>query len=498
MNNSLIGKIEVQFYDKDNNLKRVVNGKNTVTTQGVKRLCEVLTQGFKNGNIVTENLSGIKLNTFPNGQNSVGLNIVEWQDKEFSTFEYSENIQGLNQANNLFADGENGDYAYFEKDNSLNDKMSDFYFPAKENELNNKDNSGWVADLGLKHIFRKEFCFTTKEVVLCDDFGVPYTNVKYNSLKITDKDGNVLEEEKDYDVLDWGDYDTPPKILFLDEKLLNSPLFLSYSYFNVPNVPIVGFCFDCVCTGDEVEASKNFISGWSWSLNQGKSKLPHLFPNLSGGISGNSISIINNEVSSNGMHQAVWFTPNNTNEKRFYIHSYPYGVVNPTQLVWYGHLQNNSKCYFKNFSLLGMELPKLGPQVIELGSGDKTPTPNDTSLTSPISNTKMIIHHKRNDGTDSIKFEVKLGFDDCNSDEYIKEIGLFFPQNDDVFYSDDNYWNKHHNQDISGKNKIVKFDGINRNKCNTMFSHGLFETPWKKKKDEKVTIIYTVQINWGK
>ena len=61
--NSLIGKIEVQFYDKDNNLKKIVKGKNTVTHKGIKRICEILTQGLKNGVSVTESIDGIPLNT---------------------------------------------------------------------------------------------------------------------------------------------------------------------------------------------------------------------------------------------------------------------------------------------------------------------------------------------------------------------------------------------------------------------------------------------------
>ena len=37
--NSLIGKIEIQIYDKNDNLKKIVKGKNTVTHKGIKRIC---------------------------------------------------------------------------------------------------------------------------------------------------------------------------------------------------------------------------------------------------------------------------------------------------------------------------------------------------------------------------------------------------------------------------------------------------------------------------
>ena len=502
MNNSLIGKIEVQFYDKENNLKRVVNGKNTITHKGIKRLCEILTQGFKKTFVETESLHEVPLDTLSNQQKSMGLNIVEWKNKENTTFSYSENIKGFEQTSNLFKDNnQSADYAYTSKNSFVSDNLKSFYFPSESSEIT-KDNSGWVCDLGLKNIYRKEFVFTQNPTYLCEDFGVPYTNIKYKSLKMIDESGYELQEGVDYDVLDWGDCETPPQIYFYKDdddnyKFLNVPLYLTYSYFNVPKVPIVGFTFDCFCSDDGTIAAKNFISGWSWSLNQGKSKLPHLFPNLSGCMSGNAISTIDNNVLSNNMHQAVWFTPLGQNEKRFYIHSYPYGVINPTQLVWYAHLQNDSKCYFKNFSLLTMELPKFGPQVIQLGSGKNQPSPDDTKLTSPIPDTKMLISHNVSNNVDSVKFELKLGFENCNSDSEIAEIGLFFSEDDDTFYSDSEYWNNYHHKDISGNNRIVKFDGINKDKCNTMFSHGLFETPWKKKKDEKVTIIYTVQINWG-
>lgn len=500
MKNSLIGKIEVQFYDKSNNLTRVVKGKNTVTTAGIKRLCEILTQGFKKGICETEDLGGTPINTLSNKQNSVGLNVIEWKDKENSTFDYSQNIKGFEQTKNLFKDNnQGGDYAYISKDNLVSDTLKDFYFP-NEDGKNDKNTSGWVCDLGLKHIYKKEFMFTKNPTYLCEDFGVPYTNVKYKSLKMIDDKGYTLKEGVDYEILNWGDYKTPPEIYFLKNEnneitYLNVPLYLTYSYFNVPEVPIIGFSFDCICDAEGAVAAKNFISGWSWSLNQGKSKLPHLFPNLSGCPSGNSIST--NEVVSNGMHQAVWFTSLGQNEKRFYIHSYPYGVINPTQLVWYAHLQNNSKCYFKNFSLLGMELPKLGPQVIKLGSGTGVPTITDKKLFEEIANSVMPIKTKRNDGIGNVKFEIKLGFDDCNSDKEITEIGLFFPDGDEAFYSNDEYWNSYHEKDISGNNRIVKFGDVNKKECNTMFSHGLFETPWKKKNDEKVTIVYTVEINWG-
>ena len=139
----------------------------------------------------------------------------------------------------------------------------------------------------------------------------------------------------------------------MKDKYLNVSLFLTYSYFNVPNIPIIGFSFDCVNEANAQEAAKNLIAGWSWSLNQGKSKLPHLFPNLSGCPSGNSLTSWGN-FSYNSSHQAIWYNPFGQEEKRFYIHSYPYAVINPTQLVWYAHLYNDKKCYFKNFSLLGV------------------------------------------------------------------------------------------------------------------------------------------------
>jgi hypothetical protein len=274
--NSLEGKIEVKIYDKNNNLKRVVQGKNSVTNAGIKRLCEILTQGIRNGLTETERLTNVPLNTLPNGQNSIGVNVVEWKDKEKSTFDFSENIMGLNESAVMFQENNSGDYSIVTKGDLAT--STNFYYPNKDGK-NDKNTSGWVCDLGLKHIYKKEFMFSQNPVYLCDDYGVGYTNVKYNSLKIIDKKGYTLESGVDYEVLSWGDYNSSPELYFLKDKYLNVSLFLTYSYFNVPNIPIIGFSFDCVNEANAQEAAKNLIAGWSWSLNQGKSKLPHLFGN---------------------------------------------------------------------------------------------------------------------------------------------------------------------------------------------------------------------------
>ena len=489
--NSLIGKIEVQFFDKDNNLKKIVKGKNTVTHKGIKRICEILTQGLKNGVSVTESIDGIPLNTLTNGQNSIGLNIIEWKDKEYTTFDYNENILGLNQSSVMFGKNYDGNYSYMTKNSEVPDDLKDFYFPKGEKT------SGWICDLGLKHKVNELYLFSSNPCY------INTVNVKYDSLIIKTVNGKKLVENEDYKVLSYGDYENFPKIQ-LNQEYLNVELYFSYSYFNVPNIPIVGFCFDSVCDNTGINSARNFISGWSWSLNQGKSRLPHFFPNLSGCPSGNANTFMDSQSIYNNTHQAIWFNPFGEKEKRFYFHTYPYGVINPTQLAWYSHLYNNSKCYFKNFSLLGVSLPKLGPQVIKLGSGTGNVSADDTDLFIPLNSNEILIKNKRNNGVDSVTFEIKLDFNDCNSYEEITEIGLFFPENEDVFYSDSDYWNNSvenggsgkNNEHISGKNRIVKFDGINKDKCNTMFSHGLFETPWTKNKDERVTIIYTVKINW--
>ena len=493
--NSLEGKIEVKIYDNENNLKRVVKGKNTVTTKGLKRICEILTQGIKNGVSVTQSIDGTPLNTLRNGENSFGINMIEWKEKEFTTFEFSENIFGLNQSDSMF--GKNENYSFMTKNDKVKDDFDQFHFPVGKNQ------KGWVADFGIKHIINKEYIFSSNPSF------IPQTNIKYNSLTLKLADGTILSQEKiddkepDYTITSYGDYEDYLE-LYISEKYFNVPIYVSYSYFNVPKTPIVGFSFDSVCTETGTSNTKNFIAGWSWSLDQGKSHLPCFFPNLSGQPSGNS----NTSMDSNGVydrtHQMAWYNPFGQIEKRFFMHSYPYAVINPTQLAWYSHLYNTSKCYFKNFSLLGVDMPKLGPQVIKLGTGTGTPTKNDSELFSPIESTKTLIQYKRNDGIDTITFEIKLGFDECNSEEEFTEIGLFFPENEDVFYSDADYWNKSveeggsgkNDKYISGKNRIVKFDGVNKNHCNTMFSHGLFEKPWTKQKNERITIIYTVKVNW--
>ena len=502
---SIIGKINVQIYDKENNLKKTVSGKNTITYNGIKRICDILTQGRRNGISITESIDGLPLNTLPNGQNSIGLNMVEWKDKKYTTLEFSENKSGINQVSSLFSTNhDNSNYAFMKKSNDVKDNLNFFYFPntinnddienLSEEEIRNK--SGLVFDLGLKHIYRQEhYCNELNFYIDC-------CNVKYNSLIIEDFYGNKLNEGIDYKVLSWGNYENKPEIVITNTNAYkNQTLYLSYSYFNVPQVPIVGFSFDCMCTEEGIKNAQNFISGWSWSLDQGKTRLPNFFPNLSGCPSGNSNTSIDNKI--NNVHQSVWFNPYGQKETRFYFHTYPYAVINPTQLAWYFHLQNEEKCYFKNFSFLTMDLPKLGPQAIKLGNSNKPPTADDEKLNSLIVGSETLINCKFNNSSNEIKFEIVLDYDECVCED-VKEIGLFYPENDEAFYSDADYWNNSienngcgkNNNNISSTNKIVKFNGINLKDCNKMFSHGLFSESWSKTKDERVTIIYTVKINW--
>ena len=68
---------------------------------------------------------------------------------------------------------------------------------------------------------------------------------------------------------------------------------------------------------------------------------------------------------------------------------------------------------------------------------------------------------------------------------------MFFSEDDD-YYEKDAHWNREYNLN---NNCIVKILG-KPNKSDIMFSHGRFDTPWKKTSQEKVVIVYKLKINF--
>lgn len=502
----LNGEIIVKIFDKEDNLKKVIHGNNTITTSGLKRISEMLTYGLKNNLSISETIGNYEYKTLHSidflGSNddSLCVNIIEWKEKNKTTFDFSPlRDQGLINRNAMFKNID-GFYTTIEKDENLLDNFDYFYFP-KQNGILEEDRqtSGWISDLGLNHVISQEHIFI-QNIGIINGY-----NVKFNSISIKDENETILQEGVDYEILSLGDNENHPTISLVD-YWLNKKLYISYSWFDVPNTPIIGFCFDHFTDAIQgISSSQNFISGWSWSLDQGKSRMNPFFPNVSGCPSGPSNIRMDQYGSYNKMQSNSWYSSWGGVKKTFFFNSLPWAVKNPTQLAWYSHTNNNYQRYFENFSLLGISAPKLGPHAIKLGTGENvSPNASDTDLNMPIESTKKAITNRRNDGESIISFEVKLDFNEAVSTIPFTEIGLYFPESDDVFFSDDEYWNETtenggsgKNSDfISGNNKIVKLSKIKEKDCNMMFSHGKFDVPWTKSNDERISIIYKIRMIW--
>ena len=311
---SIEGTFTAKIYNKSGDLVSEKHGKNSLSKEGFKRICKILVQGFSgkygSESLVKTSSGGI----FPDSD-SVNLKILEWKDRKESTF------NSYLLSDDMFQD----DKETIFNQSSLFQKLS--------------------CDFGQRIIYNEEYVFDEYSTCAIDCY-----NVKFGSIIIRTKEGVELVEGTDFTVLDYGDYKTKPT-LSISNSYYNVNLYITYTYFSIPSKPIVGFCFDYCCSQNvtnETQASlaaQNFISGWAWSLSQGKDYLPCFFPNVSGLPSGSS----NFPQNSLSTHSNSWFSMSGENVKRYYFTSLPWGVINPTQLAWYFNKNINITGYFSNF-----------------------------------------------------------------------------------------------------------------------------------------------------
>lgn len=498
----LTGTITARVYDEEGNLKRTHVARNVVTTLGINRLIDMLIDGYNQtypkyyGDWVSNGWQRSTLHCewdFDGGKDGevFGVNIIDWPARSKSTFVRSTsagNLGGVYNPDYMF---NNNKYQYA---NFYNNWSNGGGYWAPQGE-----NYGWICDFGITDISGESF--TSPDT--SNYYNLLNKNIKYGSLILQNSARTVTYTPTTDYLFTLGDGDTYGTIKLVNPALTNTTLKVSYAWFDVPQVPIVGFAIDCSAPGGAWNKLAHFHA-FRWSLNQGQSRTYPFFPNRVGAPRHGWQQHYNNDSTNAWPFYHAFSmqgTENYYNPRTFFMNSLPWAVKNPTQLAWFGWAYNESKWIYE-FQLLGYKMPKMGVHAIGLGTGNGVPDSSDTALFSP-SITKVTQSKSRNGGTSGLEIKAYLDFSEGNGVTFT-EAGLFYPSNDSVYFKEDTFWsgnaasggaNMHYNH-ISGSNKILKLSPLASSDFDKLASHAMYDTPWSKTSAERVELIYNLNVGW--
>jgi hypothetical protein len=483
------GMVRAEVFDEAGNLVSTHFSKNTITTAGFARMIDMLIDGYDSGypyassNNPVDDISMIHdYNSFAGANYDgeiFGVNVAEWPARQKSSFKmsgtyvsdaYIKNAQGA-FSNNLDS---------FTELCSFDDGTCSI-------NPGNDWQQGWICDLGIDTVSY------TKVVADNNYFNLNNKNIKYGSIEVKNSSGTTLTPATDY-LFTIGDMDNYGTLKIISSDMVGQTISISYKWYDVPTVPIVGVMLDWAYNGNGYRNSLSFIS---YSLNQGKSRTMPVLPNYSGTMRhpGNIWNGYNGTWGADKLH----VVPQSQRREYCYTHL-PWAVKNPTQLAFFGNSYAGAK-YLNNIQLLTYKMPKPGIHAMALGTGTGTTSATDTSL---FSKTLAIpVYFKGYSDTTKFVMEGYVDFNQGN-DQTITEVGLCYPSKDDIYFKSDNFYNNSisdggcgvHNNHISGNAKIYKLGNIETEDCDILATHALFDTPITKNSSRRVRISYEFNMTW--
>ena len=493
------GVITVRIYDEENRLKRVHRAVNTVTTQGLNRLLDMIIDGFNqtypksfgdwNDDTWQKSAFHNKHDNYfkPDGipGEIFGVDVVNWPGRNKSTFtRHGDYINYVHDPDNMFNNNPNN-YANFYH----NAQWNEYWTPSVGNTMQ----GGWIMDMGITDVSDEEFTAGDNTSY----HNLNNKNLYYENIVVKDSTGaTTYTEGVDYE-WDCGDGDTYGSVKLINSNLIGEVLKVSYSWYDVPQVPIVGFA---------VDAGSN-TSGWgyrchfnafNWSLDQGETRTYPFFPNNNG------------SPRHNGWEGYYWDRPwpagwhaksGQFFPLTYFFNSLPFAVKNPVQMGWFGQNQDQDKWIY-NFELLTMNMPKLGVHAIGLGSGSGTPGAGDTVLFNE--EIKKVTTSKDRNGTSQMVIKTEIDYSEGNGITFT-EAGLFYTSDDYAYFKEDKFWNETeanggagtHSEHIKGSNGILRLSNLEAGDFDKLASHAMFDVPWSKNSSERMDITYELNITWG-
>ena len=491
----LTGTLTANVYDESGKLvgRHVAN--NVVTTNGINRLIDVIIDGCNQtnplgtGDYTSNNwqLSTLSNNTDFNSQNGeiFGVNVLNWTGKSKSTFLASSNLSYITgYVDNTDVMFGNNPYLYA---NWHDGEWNTYWCP-------NGQTGGWIADLGLTTVTNETF--TAPDIA--NYYALQNKNLKVSTLTLKNSAlTTTYTSGTDY-LWTTGDGDNYGTIKLLNASLIGATLKATYQWFDVPQVPIVGFVMDAGANlGATGWSSRSFFHSFRWSLDQGNSRTNTFLPNWSGSPRGPGWT--------DYLWDVMWTTGlyiTDSVSHSYFMHHLPWAVKNPTQIAFFGNNQDQDKYVFR-FDLLGYKVPKLGLHGIALGTGTGTPSQSDTALFNP-SIQKVTVSKNKDSSSNFLTLNSYLDFNEGNGQTFT-EAGLLYPSSDSVYFNTDKFWSGStaaggsgfHSPYISGTNGILRLDSIDPGDLDQLATHAMFNTPWTKNSSQRVELIYTLNITWS-
>lgn len=491
------GRIVARVYDEDGSLKRVHTADNIATTEGINMLTDMILDGYNQtypkayGDFndptwqksALHNRNEFTVDGMPG--EIFGVDVIDWPARHKSTFtrhgDYNHYVSNPDRMFNNYP----YDYANFWH----NAQWNQYWSPSADNSMQ----GGWIVDLGVTDVADEEFTAP-------DNTGyhnLQNKNLYYENIIVKSGDGStVYEEGVDYE-WDCGDGDTYGSIKLVNQNLIGQTLLVSYTWYDVPQVPIVGFALDAGSNTTSGWDSRTNFNAFNWSLNQGESRTYPFFPNNNGSP---------RHIGWQGYKwdwpwPAAWHAQDNTQlPLTYFFNSLPYAVKNPVQMGWFGQNYDHDK-HIYNFELLTFNMPKLGIHAIGLGSGSGTPSSGDADLFHP--EVKKITTSKGNNGIDTMTIKTIIDYNEANGILFT-EAALFYPEDEYAYFKEDTFWSRSsaeggagtHSDYIKGSNKILKMTSLDPEDCSKMVSHAMYDEPWSKNESERIELTYELQITW--
>jgi hypothetical protein len=496
--NMLTGKFVVTTYDRLGHVKNVRTARNVVTTAGLNRLVDMLVDGY---DVLSPAADGDR--TDASWQKSLlhrkedfdggvpgrrfGLDVADWPGRSKSTWEASTSSYSrgyFTGRDNMF----NNDQ-YSATDYTPNYVTGGYW----AGDTTDSMQYGHVMDMGLTGVSNELFSAANTSAY----FNLANKNAKYGSMVLKNSSESTTYTLDTHYLWDTGDGQTYSSIKLIPgagDALVGQTLKATYAWYDVPQVPIVGFCIDAGGSGDH--DYRTFFNAFSWSMDQGKSRSWPFFPFRSGTPRGSTWKgAWNSWYWADAIHFA-WGAHSH------FITSLPWAVRNPVQMGWFGNRETQQKRVY-DFELLTYRCPKPGIHAISLGDGSGVPSASDTALFNE--RIKNAVEMKGRSGDSLLKLRAWLDFDEGNGITF-REMGLHFPSSDDVYFKRDPYWNNSaanggagvHDAYISGTyNGIEVMSPIVASDCDTLAAHAMFDTPWTKNSDERQELSYELTVNWS-
>ena len=161
------------------------------------------------------------------------------------------------------------------------------------------------------------------------------------------------------------------------------------------------------------------------------------------------------------------------NHEHWYL-TYPYILNSPTNFAFMANFSHGGYT-IQNMNFFKPVFNPQTPRVLALGTGDTTPSVDDTELDSEAFRFDVLATDRPSNGVG--KWTTYLDYEQYSGVTF-KEVGLFFGNQNKM--SEDPGW--------------TTVTPVQKENCNELFSRTLYDTPWSKTDEQRVELTYEITL----